>query len=98
MLQIIDPWIAVEDYDSTQIMKNLERACRTCYRSEDKITEDSYKKLLNSYGLKTLAKGEENYVEVYMSYLRKKLKTLNSKAEIKTIRNLGYKLVGESNV
>lgn len=36
---------------------------------------------------------EENYVEVYISYLRKKLKSLESRAEIKTIRNLGYKLV-----
>ena len=36
---------------------------------------------------------EENYVEVYMSYLRKKLKTLKSKCSIKTIRNLGYKLI-----
>lgn len=36
---------------------------------------------------------DENYVEVYMSYLRKKLKALGSKASIKTIRNLGYKLV-----
>ncbi len=35
----------------------------------------------------------DNYVEVYMSYLRKKLEQLNSKATIKTIRNLGYKLV-----
>ena len=38
------------------------------------------------------AEFEENYVEVYVSYLRKKLKNLHSKAEIKTIRNLGYKL------
>lgn len=36
---------------------------------------------------------EENYVEVYISYLRKKLKSLNSRVQIKTIRNLGYKLV-----
>ena len=36
---------------------------------------------------------EENYVEVYISYLRKKLKSIKSRAEIKTIRNLGYKLV-----
>ncbi|MBR1801791.1 response regulator transcription factor [Candidatus Saccharibacteria bacterium] len=36
---------------------------------------------------------EENYVEVYMSYLRKKMKTLKSKCIIKTIRNLGYKLI-----
>lgn len=37
--------------------------------------------------------GEENYVEVYISYLRKKLKTLRSKCIIKTVRNLGYKLI-----
>ena len=36
--------------------------------------------------------GDDNYVEVYISYLRKKLKTLNTKVKIKTIRNLGYKL------
>lgn len=38
---------------------------------------------------------DENYVEVYMSYLRKKLKKLNSKVKIKTIRGLGYKLMEE---
>ena len=40
---------------------------------------------------------EDNYVEVYISYLRKKLKDLGSKVEIKTIRNLGYKLVAKEN-
>ena len=39
---------------------------------------------------------EENYVEVYVSYLRKKLKSLKSKVQIKTIRNLGYKLCLEN--
>ncbi|MBR3131946.1 response regulator transcription factor [Candidatus Saccharibacteria bacterium] len=39
---------------------------------------------------------EENYVEVYVSYLRKKLKTLHAKVEIKTIRNLGYKLCSKN--
>lgn len=38
---------------------------------------------------------EENYVEVYMSYLRKKMKKLKSKCSIKTLRNLGYKLVAK---
>ena len=41
----------------------------------------------------TEAVAEENYVEVYMSYLRKKMKNLKSKCIIKTIRNLGYKLI-----
>lgn len=35
---------------------------------------------------------DDNYVEVYISYLRSKLKKLNSKVKIKTIRGLGYKL------
>ncbi|MDO4753016.1 MAG: response regulator transcription factor [Candidatus Saccharibacteria bacterium] len=38
---------------------------------------------------------DENYVEVYMSYLRKKIKHLSSKVKIKTVRGLGYKLVEE---
>ena len=39
---------------------------------------------------------DENYVEVYMSYLRKKLKEVKSKTSIKTIRGLGYKICLES--
>ena len=42
------------------------------------------------------AEFEENYVEVYVSYLRKKLKNLESRVQIKTIRNLGYKLCLEN--
>ncbi len=37
----------------------------------------------------------ENTVEVYISFLRKKLQSLNSKVSIKTIRNLGYTLSEE---
>ena len=40
--------------------------------------------------------GDGNYVEVYISYLRKKLKKLKSSIEIKTIRSLGYKLVNKA--
>ncbi len=35
---------------------------------------------------------EYNNVEVYISFLRKKLKLLNSSVKIKTVRGLGYKL------
>ena len=35
---------------------------------------------------------EYNNVEVYISFLRKKLKLLNSNVQIKTVRGLGYKL------
>lgn len=41
----------------------------------------------------TDAEFEENYVEVYISYLRKKMKLLKTRSEIKTIRGLGYKLI-----
>lgn len=37
--------------------------------------------------------GEDNYVESYMSRIRKILKKVHSKARIITIRNFGYKLV-----
>ena len=47
-MKIINPKIEVEKYDGVKIMKNIERACRTCYRSEDKISEDSYKRLLTN--------------------------------------------------
>ena len=47
-MKIIEPKIEIEKIDYNKIMKNLERACRTCYRSEDKITEDSYKILLKN--------------------------------------------------
>ena len=36
--------------------------------------------------------GEDNYVEAYMSRIRKLMKKINSKAKIVTIRGLGYKL------
>lgn len=38
------------------------------------------------------SEAEYNNVEVYISFLRKKLKLLNSNVEIKTVRSLGYKL------
>ena len=38
----------------------------------------------------------ENYVEVYISYLRKKLREAGSKVEIRAVRGLGYKLSWEA--
>ena len=40
-------------------MKKLERACRTCYRSEGSVTEDSYKKLLTN----CITRGHESVLE-----------------------------------
>lgn len=39
--------------------------------------------------------GEDNYVESYMSRIRKILKKLHSKARIITVRGLGYKLMSK---
>lgn len=39
------------------------------------------------------AYGEDNYIEVYISRLRKMLKKISKKTEIMTVRGLGYKLV-----
>ena len=42
--------------------------------------------------------GEDNYVESYMSRIRKILKKVKSRAKIVTIRGLGYKLMDGQNV
>ena len=62
-------------------------------RTPDQVTT---KEQILAHVWGTEAEFEENYVEVYISYLRKKLKNLKSKVEIKTIRNLGYKLCSKN--
>ena len=37
--------------------------------------------------------GEDNYIEVYISRLRKALRTMGSEVAIKSVRGLGYKIV-----
>lgn len=58
-MKLIDPVIYVEEYDGIKIMKRIESACRTCYRSEDSITEDSYKKLITN----CINRGHESVME-----------------------------------
>ena len=58
-MKIIEPIVEIENVDYKKIMKNLERACRTCYRSEDKITEESYKTLLKN----CINRGHESILE-----------------------------------
>lgn len=58
-MKIINPKIEVEQFNGKKIMKNIERACRTCYRSEGLITEDSYKKLLKN----CITRGHESVLE-----------------------------------
>lgn len=58
-MNIIKPKVEVEPFDGVKIMKNIERACRTCYRSEGNITEDSYKKLITN----CINRGHESVLE-----------------------------------
>lgn len=58
-MKIVKPQIWVEEFNPVKIMRNLERACRTCYRSEGLITEDSYKKLLKN----CINRGHESILE-----------------------------------
>lgn len=58
-MKIIDPKIEVENYDAIAIMKKIERACRTCYRSEGMITDDSYKNLIKN----CITRGHESVLE-----------------------------------
>jgi thymidylate synthase (FAD) len=58
-MRIVEPWIKVEKFDGKDIMRKIERACRTCYRSEDKITDESYKNLLKN----CINRGHESVLE-----------------------------------
>lgn len=58
-MRIVKPWVKVEKFDGIKIMKRIERACRTCYRSEGNVTEDSYKNLLKN----CITKGHESVLE-----------------------------------
>jgi len=59
-MEIIKPYFIIEDkIDGEQILKNLERYGRTCYKSEGKITTDSAK----SFIAKILASGHESVIE-----------------------------------
>lgn len=53
------PQVFIEPYNPLKIMRNIERAMRTCYRSEGTMTEDSYKRLLGM----ALTSGHESVME-----------------------------------
>lgn len=49
MANWILPYAIIDDeIDAQEIIKKIERACRTCYRSEDKIEEGSAERLIRS--------------------------------------------------
>ena len=58
-MEVIAPWVEVEEYDGIAIMQKIERACRTCYRSEGIITDTSYQNLLKN----CISRGHESILE-----------------------------------
>lgn len=58
-MKIIKPYVTVEPFDGVKLMQNIERYARVCYKSENKITEDSYKKMLPAL----LKRGHESVIE-----------------------------------
>ena len=75
-------------YDTNEKLLNGESLMKT----PEKIVQKDY--LLNKvWGGE--AYGEDNYIEVYMSRLRKMLRKLNSVVKITTVRGFGYKIVAE---
>ena len=58
-MKIEKPSVTIESFEPLRIMRNIEKACRTCYRSEDKISDDSYKNLLKN----CINRGHESVLE-----------------------------------
>lgn len=59
-MKIIEPSVTIlDEIDATKILRKLEMAGRTCYKSEDKITEDSAGKFLAN----CLKRGHESLIE-----------------------------------
>ena len=59
-MKIIKPSIQIlDDIDGMTILKHIERAGRTCYKSEDKITDDSCVRFVKN----VVARGHESVIE-----------------------------------
>ena len=55
-----------------------------------------YQALYRKWRPKVFSDAEDNNVEVYISFLRKKLEHLRSRVKIRTIRMVGYRLEQEA--
>lgn len=59
-MQIIDPSFSfLQDIDGVAMVRRIEAIGRVCYKSEGKITEDSYRKFLSGI----IARGHESVIE-----------------------------------
>jgi len=58
-MKILQPSVEVEPFDGDQMLRNLERAGRTCYKSESKITNTS----ATNFILNIIKRGHESVLE-----------------------------------
>lgn len=62
-MHLVDPKFEIlTKVDGEEILKFLEKCGRTCYKSEDKITEDSAKKLIKAI----ISSGHESVIEHFV--------------------------------
>lgn len=57
-MKIVKPYVQVPDIDGVELMKNIEKYGRTCYKSHS-TDEESYKKFINNI----ISNGHESVVE-----------------------------------
>lgn len=90
-----DLYYNIEERSLNDIHLSEKKAAiiETLIKNPDHVQSKEYL-LTHVWG--TDSAGEDNYVEVYISYLRKKLEKLKSSVKIKTIRSLGYKLCSKN--
>lgn len=58
-MQVIKPYFEIEDIDGEEILKRIERAGRTCYKSEERITDTSARKFVENI----IKSGHESVIE-----------------------------------
>lgn len=59
-MRIIEPCFEIlDDVDGNDVLKNIERIGRVCYKSEERITDDSAKKFVTNI----LKRGHESVIE-----------------------------------
>ena len=58
-MKVIKPSVEIEPFDTSKTLKNIEKAGRTCYKSESKITEDSAGKFIKMI----IKRGHESVLE-----------------------------------
>jgi thymidylate synthase (FAD) len=61
-MKLIKPYTEIlTPINGEEILKTLEKVARTCYKSEDKITEDSAEKMVKTL----ISKGHEAMIEFF---------------------------------